>query len=175
MGLFDWMTGSKSAPPGVPRLAVPALRKGLLAINRDTAPFKIRDGKPEGVDMVAEWRIVDAKWYEIFAKAGIQRVFKVLMKFDEAKGEVRAVDQSWEVEWRAGVPVLTATAEGFRGQSWEKSFEAVYAFREDLSWGEVYSYKFDTDEIKKPLVAAAQAAGWGWRGLAWRSARSERP
>lgn len=167
MGLFDWMTGSKSAPPGVPRLAVPALRKGLLAINRDTAPFKIRDGKPEGVDMVAEWRIVDAKWYEIFAKAGIQRVFKVLMKFDEAKGEVRAVDQSWEVEWRAGVPVLTATSEGFRGQSWEKSFEAVYAFREDLSWGEVYSYKFDTDEIKKPLVAAAQAAGWGWRGVAF--------
>lgn len=167
MGLFDWMTGSKPAPPGVPRLAVPALRKGLLAINRDTAPFKVRDGKPEGVDMVAEWRIVDAQWYEIFAKAGIQRVFKVLMKFDETKGEVRAVDQSWEVEWRAGVPVLTATAEGFRGQSWEKSFEAVYAFREDLSWGEVYSYKFDTDEIKKPLVAAAQAAGWGWRGVAF--------
>ena len=89
------------------------------------------------------------------------------MKFDAAKGEVRAVDQSWEVEWRAGVPVLSATAEGFRGQSWEKSFETVYAFREDLSWGEVYSYKFDTDEIKKPLVAAAQAAGWGWRGVAF--------
>jgi len=167
MGLFDWMTGSKPAPPGVPRLAVPALRKGLLAINRDTAPFKVRDGKPEGVDMVAEWRIVDAQWYEIFAKAGIKRVFKVLMKFDETKGEVRAVDQSWEVEWRAGVPVLEATAQGVRGQTWEKSFETVYAFREDLSWGEVYSYKFDTDEIKKPLVAAALAAGWGWRGVAF--------
>lgn len=167
MGLFDWMTGSKSAPPGVPRLPVAALREHILAINRDTAPFRIRDGAAEGVDLTAEWRIVDAQWYEIFARAGIQRVFKVLMKFDEAKGEVRAVDQSWEVEWRAGVPVLSATASGFRGQSWEKSFEAVYAFREDLSWGEVYSYKFDTDEIKKPLVAAALKAGWGWRGVAF--------
>lgn len=167
MGLFDWMTGSKSAPPGVPRLDVRALREQLLAVNRDTAPFIVRDGAPEGVDMVAEWRIVDARWYEIFAKAGIQRVFKVLMKFDAAKGEVRAVDQAWEVEWRAGVPVLSAQAEGFRGQSWEKSFEAVYAFREDLSWGEVYSYRFDTDEIKKPLVAATQKAGWGWRGVAF--------
>lgn len=167
MGLFDWMTGSKSAPPGVPRLDVRALREQLLAVNRDTAPFIVRDGAPEGVDMVAEWRIVDAQWYEIFAKAGIQRVFKVLMKFDAAKGEVRAVDQAWEVEWRAGVPVLSAQAEGFRGQSWEKSFEAVYAFREDLSWGEVYSYRFDTDEIKKPLVAATQKAGWGWRGVAF--------
>ena len=167
MGLFDWMTGSKSAPPGVPRLDVRALREQLLAVNRDTAPFIVRDGAPEGVDMTAEWRIVDARWYEIFAAAGVQRVFKVLMKFDAAKGEVRAVDQAWEVEWRAGVPVLSAQAEGFRGQSWEKSFEAVYAFREDLSWGEVYSYRFDTDEIKKPLVAATQKAGWGWRGVAF--------
>ena len=54
MGLFDWMTGSKAAPPGVPRLTVPALRDGLLAINRDTAPFTVRDGAPEGVDMAAE-------------------------------------------------------------------------------------------------------------------------
>ncbi|MBU3971533.1 MAG: hypothetical protein KKG54_12085, partial [Alphaproteobacteria bacterium] len=128
MGLFDWMTGSKSAPPGAPRLAVPALREALLAVNRDTAPFIVRDGAPEGVDMVAEWRIVDADWYEVFARAGLKRVFKVLMKFDEAKGEVRAVDQSWEVEWRAGVPELSATAGGVRGQTWEKSFETVYAF-----------------------------------------------
>jgi len=167
MGLFDWLTGSKPAPVGVKRQSVAKLRAALMAVNRKDAPFKVRSGEEEGVDLVAEWRIVDAKWYEIFAKAGIKRVFKVLMKFDESKGEVRAVDQSWEVEWRAGVPVLTATASAVRGQTWEKSFETVYAFREDLSWGEVYSYRFDTDEIKKPLVAAAQKAGWGWRGVAF--------
>lgn len=48
-------------------------------LNRDTAPFVIRDGRPEGVDLVVEWKIVDAQWYEIFAKAGVQRLFKVLM------------------------------------------------------------------------------------------------
>ena len=167
MGVFSWLTGSRAAPAGVAREPAAALRERLLGLNRDTAPWAVRDGKREGVDLVAEWKIVDAEWREVFAKAGVQRVFKVLMKFDAAKGEVRAVDQSWEVEWRAGVPELTATAEGFRGQSWEKSFETVYAFREDLSWGEVYSYKFDTDEIKKPLVAATQKAGWGWRGVAF--------
>jgi len=167
MGLFDFLTGTRAPPAGTRRNSPADLRNALLAVNRKTAPFVVRDGRKEGVDMVAEWRIVDAKWYEIFAKAGVKRVFKVLMKFDEARGEVRAVDESWEVEWRAGLPVLTASAGAARGQQWEKSFETVYAFREDLSFGEVYSYRFDTSEIKNPIRAAALDAGWAWRGVAF--------
>lgn len=167
MGLFDWLTGSKPAPKGVPRLAAKTLRKRILEVNREGAPFTVRDGKPEGVDLVAEWRIVDADWYEVFAKAGIKRVFKVLMKIDEARSEVRATDQEWEVEWRAGVPTLTLSGEAFRGRKWEKSYEAVYAFREDLSWGKIYEYRFDTSEIKDPLIEAINAAGWGWRSVAF--------
>ena len=167
MGILSWITGSRAAPAGVRRESVAALRKRLLGLNRDTAPFVVRDGKPEGVDLVAEWKIVDAEWYEIFAKAGIQRVFKVLMKFDEARGVVRSSDQEWEVEWRAGVPDLTLAGSAFRGQQWEMSFESVYAFREDGSWGEVYSYKFITGEIKGPLKKAVAEAGWGWKGVAF--------
>ena len=167
MGLFDWLTGRKPAPAGVKRQSVARLRSALMDVNRASAPFKIRSGKPEKVDLVAEWKIVDAKWYEIFAKAGIKRVFKVLMKFDEAAGEVRAVDEEWEVEWRAGTPVLSLAASGFRGRKWEKSFETVYAFREDGSFGKVYDYRFDTHEIKAPLIEAAHKAGWGWHAVAF--------
>ena len=167
MGVFSWLTGSRAAPAGVKRESVAALRKRLLALNRDTAPFVVRDGKREGVDLVAEWRIVDADWYEIFAKAGIQRVFKVLMKFDEARGVVRSSDQEWSVEWRAGVPDLTLAGSGFKGQSWEMSFESVHAFREDGSWGEIYSYRFNTGEIKGPVQKAAAEAGWGWKGVSF--------
>ena len=167
MGLFDWLTGTKAAPAGVERQPVSELRTRLLAVNRDTAPFTVRDGAPEGVDLVAEWKIVDASWYEIFAKAGLEKVFKVLMKFDEANGEVRAVDQEWEVEWRAGVPSLSLAASGFRGQKKEISFGTAYAFREDLSYGQVYEYRFNTKELKNPLIEAAQQAGWGWRGVAF--------
>lgn len=168
MGMFDWLTGSKSAPSGVARQPASALRQQLLAINRETAPFIIRDGAPEGCDLVAEWKIVDARWYEIFAKAGLEKTFKVLMKFDAAKGEVRSVDQEWSVEWRAGVPYLALSAEAFRGQKVEMSFGTAFAFKEeDLSFGKVYEYRFKTSEIKDPLVAAAQAAGWGWKGVAF--------
>ena len=167
MGLFDWLTGSKAAPAGVARQPAPELRSRLLAVNRDTAPFVVRDGTPEGVDLVAEWKIVDARWYEIFAKAGLERVFQVLMKFDETKGEVRAVDREWQVEWRAGVPSLSLAAQGFRGQKKELSFGTAFAFREDLSYGQVYDYRFATKELKAPLIEAAHAAGWGWKGVAF--------
>ena len=168
MGIFDWLTGSKSAPAGVVRQPASALRQALLAINRESAPFIIRDGAHEGVDLVAEWKIVDARWYEIFAKAGLSRTFKVLMKFDEAKGEVRSMDQEWTVEWRAGVPSLALSAETFKGQKTEVSFGTAFAFKEeDLTYGKAYQYRFKTSEIKDPLVAASQAAGWGWKGVAF--------
>ncbi|MES2034394.1 MAG: hypothetical protein V4466_09480 [Pseudomonadota bacterium] len=167
MGLFNFITGSKAAPKGVKRLTTATLRKRLMATNDPTKPYRVRDGGPEGVDMVAEWKIVDAKWYEFFAKAGIKRSFDVWMKFDEAKGEVRAVDHDWTVEWRAGVPTLSFAAEAFRGQKWEKGFEMVYAFREDGTFGKVYSYNFDSTAIKNPIKEAVLAAGWGWRGVAF--------
>lgn len=177
MGIFDIFSGG-SKPSGK-RVGAAELREALLAINRDTAPWTVRDGGPEGVDLVAEWKIVDAAWYEIFAKAGIERVFKILMTFDEAAGQVRSVDHEFGVEWRAGQPALASLTDftkaggeigggAFRGQSWEISSETVWAFREeDLRWGKVYSYNFKTDEMKKPLAAAAKAVGWGWRAVAF--------
>ena len=44
----------------------------LLGLNRPSAPFHIVDGQAEGVDLVAEWKIVDAGWYEIFGKAKLE-------------------------------------------------------------------------------------------------------
>ncbi|HYD36111.1 MAG TPA: hypothetical protein VEA60_00765 [Allosphingosinicella sp.] len=167
MGWFDWLTGSKPAPSGVKRQSAAKLKAALMAVNRKNSPFKVRSGKAEQVDLVAEWKIVDAQWYEIFAKAGIKRVFTVLMKFDEARGEVRAVDREYEVEWRAGEPILSLKGSAFRGRKWEKSFETVYAFREDGSFGKIYDYRFDTSEIREPLIAAAHKAGWGWRRVAF--------
>lgn len=89
------------------------------------------------------------------------------MKFDAADGEVRAVDQEWSVEWRAGVPTLALSADAFRGRKWEKSFGMAFAFKEDLSYGKVYEYRFDTTEIKTPLIDAAHRAGWAWRSVAF--------
>jgi hypothetical protein len=167
MGLFDFITGSKSPAAGIAKQPAATLRTALLALNRESAPWHVRDGAPEGVDLVAEWKIVDARWYEIFAKASLTKIFKVLMKLDETKGEVRAVDQEWTVEWRAGVPALSLSAEAFRGQKVEMSFGTAIGFRENFSPGVIYDYRFTTAEIKTPLQETALANGWRWQGVAF--------
>jgi hypothetical protein len=167
MGLFDIFTGSKSPAPGTAKAPAATLRSALLALNRDTAPWHVRDGAAESVDLIAEWKIVDARWYEIFAKASLTKVFKILMKLDETKGEVRSVDQDWTVEWRAGVPTLSLSAEAFRGQKVEMSFGTAIGFTENLSPGVIYDYRFTTAEIKTPLQSTVLANGWRWQGVAF--------
>lgn len=167
MGLLDMFTGSKGPAPGAAKIPEAELRTALLALNRDTSPWQVRDGAPEGCDLVAEWKIVDARWYEIFAKASLSKVFKVLMRLDEAKGEVRSVDQEFTVEWRAGVPALTASVEAFRGQKAEISFGTAYGFTETLAPGQIYTYRFSTREMKEPLQNVATQSGWRWQGVAF--------
>ena len=164
MGLFGF---GKKPDKNTPVLSVEDDSQRLLGLNRETAPYQIRDGSAEGVDLIAEWKIVDARWYEIFAKANLTKVFRIYMKFDEAKQEVRAKDEEYTVEWRAGVPSLSVAASKFSGQKTSIEFGTAYAFTEELKPGQVYNYRFNTNEIKKPIQEAVTDCGWKYKGVAF--------
>jgi len=143
------------------------IRNRLLALNRPTAPWQIIDGKSEGVDLIAEWKIVDAQWKEIFARAKLTRTYRIYMKFDPAKKEVRTMDKETTVQWQAGFPTFHAEASTFRGQQTSISFGTGYAFSETLASGQVYKYKFNSNELKKPIQDAVKEAGWNYKGIAF--------
>jgi hypothetical protein len=162
MGLFG-----RKPDKNAPVLGADEVKERLLALNRPTAPYRIVDGGPEQVDLIAEWRIVDAQWYEIFAKAGTTKVFRIYLKFDPAKHEVRAQDREYSVEWRAGVPALSLSTTKFQGQMTSVEFGTAYAFTEELKPGLVYNYRFNTGELKKPIQEAVAACGWSYKGVAF--------
>ena len=164
MGLFGF---GKKSHKNTPALSVEMVRQRVLDLNRDTAPYQIIDGSSQNVDLIAEWKIVDAKWYELFAKANITKVFRIYMKFDVDKHQVRAKDEEYSVEWRAGVPSLSIAASKFQGQMTSMEFGAAYAFTEELKPGVVYNYRFNTNEIKKPIQEAVAACGWDYKGVAF--------
>ena len=112
MGFFGF---GKKADSSKPALTVEEVRQRLLSLNRDTAPYQIIDGASQNVDLIAEWKIVDAKWYGIFAKSNLTKVFRIYLKFDVIKNEVRGKDEEFTVSWRAGVPSLALSVNKFQG------------------------------------------------------------
>ena len=167
MGLFDFLTSTKRPPAGTPVLSSQQVREKLLALNRPTAPYQLIDGAAEKVDVIAEWRIVDAKWYEVFAKAGLSKALKIYLKLDEQTHEVRAMDRELTIEWRAGVPSVSFAVSAFKGQQQSVEFGRAIAFTEKGELGEVYNYHFDTRELKQPIQAAVTACGWTYKGVAF--------
>lgn len=167
MGLFDMFSGTKRPPSGTPVLGADEVRARLMGLNRPTSPWQVVDGAADKVDFVAEWKIVDAQWYEIFGKAGLSKVFRIHMKLDPAKHEVRAMDQELTVEWSGGVPGLRMAVSSFKGQQTSVEFGTAVAFTEEVQPGVVYKYKFSTGEIKKPIQEAITACGWTYKGVAF--------
>ena len=165
--MFDFLTSTKRPAAGTPVLPAQEVRDRLLSLNRPTAPYHLNDGAAEDVDLIAEWKIVDAQWYEIFAKAGLSKVFKIYLKLDEKAHEVRAMDREYAVAWSAGVPKLSVAVSAFKGQTQSVEFGTAYAFTETLAPGQVYKYRFDTREIKKPIQDAVIGSGWTYKGVAF--------
>jgi hypothetical protein len=96
MHLFDFLTSTKRPPSGTPVLAAAPVIGWRKALNRPPAAWGVIDGRSEGVDLIAEWKIVDARWYEIFAKAALAKVFRIYLKVDAAAKEVKAQDREYE-------------------------------------------------------------------------------
>jgi len=165
MGIFDILTSTKRPPADAKQLSQQEVLQALMSLNRPTAPYHLVDGQAEGVDLIAEWRIVDAQWYEIFAKAGVSKVFKIYLKLDPRKYEVRALDKEYSVTWSAGVPKLSTSGEYFRGQKYSFSSGWRFGFKETLEPGVVYNYHFTTKEIKKPIQDAVTGCGWTYKGV----------
>lgn len=142
------------------------LKKRLLDLNDEQKPFRIVDGGADA-DIIVEWKIVDAKWYETFSKAGLKRVFKIYVTLDDQKKMVRTLDKEFTVEWKAGVPSLSSPVgnasfkkDFFIGQKFEAGGEAVFGVKEDGSFGKIYSHQFNTEEMKRLLRQIVTDAGW---------------
>jgi hypothetical protein len=167
MGLLDFFTSTKRPPKGTPLQPKEVLLKKLLELNRKTAPYQITENKEERADLIAEWKIVDSNWYEVFGKAGLKKVFRIYLKLDPEKKEVRAMDREYSISWSAGIPTLSVEASISKGQTQSIEFGKGYAFTEKLEFGEVYNYRFDTREIKKPIQDVVTTCGWTYKGVAF--------
>lgn len=162
--IMDFIRGIKRPDTDTVVRSPDQVRAAILAVNRPTAPFVVREGGADEAELIGEWRIVDAEWSQVFAKAGLTKVFRVSMRLDPENSKVRAVDESWEVKWARG-PLPQLVKSKSRGRKAESSWSSGYAFTEKGEFGEVYRYRFSTGELKKPLQKAVTECGWTWHSV----------
>ena len=163
MGFFDFLTGVKRPEPGVAPIGRDELAKKIGALSGDKTPFTVKSS--DETDLVVEQNIVNAKWYEIFAKAGLKKTYRILLLLDDSAKEVRVLEEMGELSWKAGVPTASFSAEFFRGRTLaQKEFGTAYAFKEKspASFGKVYEYSFDVNDVKGPLIETITSSGWSY-------------
>jgi hypothetical protein len=65
------------------------------------------------------------------------------------------------------VPTLSFSKQWSRGQTWSFSAGTAYGFTETLAPGQIYRYRFATEEIKGPIQEIVNGCGWTYKGVAF--------
>ena len=141
-----------------------ALREIVQHINDLDAPVMIEE---RGDKLVATWKYVDARWWEILAKAGLQQMYELHMKFNDDKKTVTMIDVNKSVTWRAGPDKVRVSGGFFRGISTTYAVGKQWGIKENFEIGKIYDYKFKSSEIKYPIMNTILRNGWDVRFGLW--------
>lgn len=152
--------------PDIPVLPASALRQRLLQLAGEDLPFTLKPGeRPD--ELIAEWRHADATWLDLMRAHRLRRLLRFRLRLDEARAEVRVREFHASFDASAG-----HGGAGLRYQaSWGISFferhtEGVLGLQMHNgrpTRDPACVWRFDIEEMRRPLVALVTDAGWRWR------------
>ena len=141
------------------------LHQALLTVNEFDAPVTAVQKSDDHI--IFTWRYVDAKWWQILAKAGLEKVYECHVKLDEESQIATMIDVSKSISWRAGPDQVRVGFVGFRGVEFSYERGAAWGIQETFGLGEIYNYKFSNAEIKNPVMNTILRHGWDVRMGMW--------
>ena len=163
LGFFQYLGGKKGSD--TPPVSKSILIDRLLALNDTSKPYHIV--KSPDTDLIAEWKIVDSKWFGVLNKNGLKQACRALLLVDESRHSVRCCEELGTVSWTVGlegpIPTVSFARSFFRGRILRsKQYTRGYGLRQ-LAPPEpqkTYEYKFDVNEIRGPIIVTLEAGGW---------------
>ncbi|MET7482637.1 hypothetical protein [Streptomyces sp. NPDC005538] len=165
MGLFDRLTGTQHPTQGVSPVPGEELRAALLGLNRSEVPYVVRYGGGEQCDLLAEWRLAEPAWEQVFVRSEISHAVRIRMRLDHKAHEVRALEEQWELS-RVGTPTtLQVSSEYTRGPSRTVSRQWTLGRGADGGLEATETFRFDSAEMREPLRDTVLGSGWTWRGV----------
>jgi hypothetical protein len=136
-----------------PPAAYPFLQR-LRELTEGT-PYVVQE-TDQGFDVTVD--IVDAQWFGLFDKAGLQKVYAHHVAVPEP-GVYTVTDESRTVEWSAGAPTF-GTSERVYGRVKEFGVQKVWAFDAQGRFGVQADYRFNSEEGRDLISGAAQELGF---------------
>ena len=143
-----------------------ALKQEIETINQYDVPVTV---KQKGDKLIVTWRYVDAKWWELMARAGLKKIYELHIKFDDKHKLAKLIDFQKSVSWRAGTPGKVSLSGGFTrsGVVFEYEIGKAWGIRENFTPGKVYDYTFTPGEIKNPVMNTILRHGWTVQFALW--------
>jgi hypothetical protein len=141
-----------------------ALRRQILSVSQFQVPVMAEERL---YDLVLTWKYVDARWWEILAKAGMTRLYELHVKLDEKRCLATLIDVTRSVDWRAGPAQVRVGWGSFHGVVSAYEIGKRWGIRENWELGKVYDYKFVPAEIKTPVMNTLLRSGWDVRFGIW--------
>lgn len=156
-----WSTGYFQYLGGKKRSSIPPVKKEtligrLLNLNDLAKPFSIVEGK--STDLIAEWKLADAAWYEAFSEGRIGQAYRAYLLLDEPRHTVRCYEEVGSVKWVMSVNGPRPTV-SYRRARLPKSILGKKVKREA---GKMPEPKFLITEIRKPIALTVRESGWEW-------------
>ena len=136
----------------------------ITDINRFDAPAMVKE---RGNTLIVTWKYVDARWWEILAKAGLKKIYELHIKFNNEKKEVTLIDVKKSVSWRAGPTQVRVSGGFFRGVIFSYEIGKMWGIKENFGIGKIYDYEFTPQEIKNPVMNTILRNGWAVRFGMW--------
>ena len=162
MGFKEYLGGRKKNDK--PALSKEELKEKILGLNSPDLPYQIQPSKETG--LILEWKIADAKWYGIFSKEKVSKIYRAFILLDENRKTTRYYEELGSIEWHIGTDGISAPSirykeEFFKGRIlFKKSWGVQYGIKEDKTFGKVYEYKFDVGYARAPLKKIVEESGW---------------
>jgi hypothetical protein len=162
MSLLDKLTGTRRPSSGVAPRSAEDVRAMLLDLDATHPAYAVKDGTPEGADVIAEWQVREPPLGLFSARAEVRHTVRIRLRLVAARREVRALEEQSEVK-RVGGTQVSATYT--RGPARSVSRQLTVRRADGSGAGATETFRFDRAELRGVLRDTVLSAGWTWRGV----------
>lgn len=165
MSLFKRPDLTLHPVPGTPVLPPRDVWAALFAVNQPGLSYVIRDGSPEGVDLVAQFQTMESSGPGLRGRRQSWEEFQIRMRLDPPNRQVRSIDHLTTYDLVLSDPPRRRNTGSGSGQLYKKyaSYERTPDAEGRNKW--TASRSFDSKQVKHTLQQIVLSTGWSWHSL----------